>query len=207
MIVGDGNPTSNAISFSMKQSLESHDSISKVHVLKPVKGYIKKERFLEILKPNVKNWVVFSPNDNVIVKKAINSFISLPESTSVKAFAYDKGKGFDEEDNLKLAKIGFTYVSDEYVDEKSYSTQLFNKQYYTKNNALPSFYATKGIDITYDILMRLASGNNLKETFKEGASFRVESKFDYHYNPSKASENKGLFILQYNKDLSLTRLK
>ena len=49
-------------------------------------------------------------------------------------------------------------MSDEFVDEASPSTQLFNTQYLKKNNALPSFYATKAFDITYDILMRLASG-------------------------------------------------
>ncbi|WP_232455964.1 LysM peptidoglycan-binding domain-containing protein [Polaribacter sp. SA4-10] len=207
IVVGDGETSSNRISTLVKNSLEIHDSISEVHVLKPKDGYIAKELFLDILKPNMKNWVVMTTNDNVIVADAINSLISLPDSTSVKVLAFDKGKVFDKIDNLKLAKIGFTYVSDEYVDEASFSTKLFNKQYYAKNNALPSFYATKGFDITYDILMRLASGKDLKATFKDGASFRVESKFDYNNKLFKTTENKGLFILQYNDDLSLSRLK
>jgi hypothetical protein len=69
---------------------------------------------------------------------------------------------------------------------------------------LPSFYATKGFDITYDILVRLASGNDLKKTFKAGTSSRVETKFDYR---NSITENQGLFIVQYNKDLTLTKLK
>jgi hypothetical protein len=72
---------------------------------------------------------------------------------------------------------------------------------------MPSFYATKGFDITYDVLMRLASGNSLKSTFNDGASYRVESKFDFTKKLFKTSENNGLFILQYNEDLTLTRLK
>ena len=72
---------------------------------------------------------------------------------------------------------------------------------------MPSFYATKGFDITYDVLIRLASGNDLYSTFKEGASYRVESKFDYANEPKGYQENKGLFIIKYNKDLTLTRLK
>ena len=98
-------------------------------------------------------------------------------------------------------------MSDEFVDEASPSTQLFNTQYLKKNNALPSFYATKAFDITYDILMRLASGDDLKSTFQKGASYRVETKFDYLNTPTGLSENKGAFIVRYNKDLSLTRLK
>ncbi|MEN8965837.1 MAG: hypothetical protein ABF250_07610, partial [Polaribacter sp.] len=125
----------------------------------------------------------------------------------VRVFTYNKEKAFDKISNLKLAKVNLTYVSDEYVNEESITTKLFNSQYFKKNNALPSFQATKGFDITYDVLMRLASGNSLEDTFKEGASYRVESKFDYYKNKSDVIENKGLFILKYNKDLSLTRLK
>lgn len=207
IIVGDGKSSSNISSSKIIQSLEAHDSISKVHLLKPNNGYINKERFLKILKPNQKNWIVLTTNDNVMVADALNSLISLPDSTKVKVFTADKGKAFDRIDNLKLAKIGFTYVSDEYVDEASHTTQLFNQQYYSKNKALPSFYATKGFDITYDILIRLASGEKLTATFNEGASYRVESKFDYNKKLLGITENKGLFIVQYNNDLSLTRLK
>ncbi|ARV15092.1 hypothetical protein BTO07_07975 [Polaribacter sp. SA4-12] len=207
ILVGDGKSASNSSNAIIKQSLESHDSISVVNVLKPKNGYIAKDRFLKILKPNEDNWVVLTSDNTILVADAINSLISLPEDTHVRVFAINKGKAFDKIANSKLAKINLTYVSDEYVDEASASTQLFNKQYYMKNNALPSFHATKGFDITYDVLMRLASGENLKATFKEGASFRVESKFDYSNKLFGTSENKGLFIVQYNKDLSLTRLK
>ncbi|WP_298881760.1 LysM peptidoglycan-binding domain-containing protein [uncultured Polaribacter sp.] len=207
ILVGDGKTTSNISNNVMKASLESHDSINVVNVLKPKDGYIAKDRFLEILKPNENNWVVLTSNDDVLVADAINSLISLPDSTNVTVFTYNKGRAFNKIANLKLAKVNLTYVSDEYVDESSASTELFNKQYFRKNNALPSYYATKGFDITYDILIRLASGKDLKSTFKEGASYRIESKFDYNNKLFGTSENKGLFIVKYNQDLSLTRLK
>ncbi|WP_245893459.1 LysM peptidoglycan-binding domain-containing protein [Polaribacter butkevichii] len=207
ILVGDGKSESNASNAIIKQALQSHDSISVVHILKPNKGYIAKDRFLKILKPNQENWVVLTSGNTILVADAINSLISLPENTSVRVFTFNKGKAFDKIANLKLAKVNLTYVSDEYVNEASASTQQFNKQYAKKNNALPSFSATKGFDITYDVLIRLASGDDLKDTFKDGASFRVESKFDYSSKAFGVSENKGLFIVQYNKDLSLTRLK
>lgn len=207
ILVGDGKSTSNISNSIMKRSLESDGFIDTVHVLKPEKNYIAKERFLEIFKKNKDNWIILTSDNTVLVENAINSLISLPDSTSVKTFTYNKGRAFDRIANLKLAKINLTYVSDQYINEASQTVQLFNKQYYKKNNALPSFHATKGFDVTYDILMRLASGNNLNTTFKEGASYRVEGKFDYSNTSTGTSENKGLFIVQYNEDLSLTRLK
>ena len=133
--------------------------------------------------------------------------ISLPDSITAKFFRLKKGAAYDRISNNKLAKLGFTYVSDRFVDESFNPTAIFNQQYIAKNNHLPSFYATKGFDITYDVLMRLASGDQLKATFLKGTSYRVESKFNYSKQLFETTENKGLFIIQYNEDLTLTRLK
>ena len=209
IVVSDDKFDNLQISRLIKMSLTSvtSDTIVKtINILSPEEGYIEKERFLEILEPNTKNWVVIATDNTVIVSDVVNSLISLPEETSVKVFTFDKGGVYDKIDNRKLAKIGFTYVSDDFVDESSLSSRIFRKQYLQKNKALPSFYATKGFDITYDILIRLASGKDLKSTLEEGISMRVETKFDYR-NSTHISENKGLFIVQYNEDLSLTRLK
>lgn len=204
IIISDNKSKDLEISNNLKSTLEFNTNANSVSILTPNKGYIAKSRFLEIMKPNTKNWVIIASDNKIIVGDAINSLISLPEEMTAKVFAYDKGRIYDNIDNRKLAKVGFTYVSDEFVDEDAISTRTFNKQYKRKNKALPSFYATKGFDITYDILVRLASGNELTDTFKQGASFRVETKFDYRNN---TSENEGLFIVQYNDDLSLTKLK
>ena len=206
-VVSDGNPESDFHALKMSEILQDVDSINEVQVIKAIDGYIEKERFLEVFKQLTNNWVVLATSDNVVVSDAINSLISLPDSITAKVFSMDKGKAFDNIDDNKLAKIGFTYVNDRFVDENLEPTKIFNKQYVAKNNTLPSFYATKGFDITYDILVRLASGEPLKETFKKGASYRVESKFNYSKQLFETTENKGLFILQYNDDLTLTRLK
>ena len=131
----------------------------------------------------------------------------LPEDTVIKIFAANKANKFDRIDNNKLAKLGFTYTSDVLIDENSPAVQLFNKQYLRKNHTLPSYYATKGFDIIYDTAIRLASGRGLKSTFKQGISYRVESKFDYSRMLFDTSYNQGVFVIQYNPDLTLTRLK
>ncbi len=204
IIVSDDKIKSVQSSRLLKSSLELEDSINDVHILSPDKGYIEKTRFLEVLKTNTKNWIILATDDNVIVADVINSLISLPEETTAKVFTFDKGSVYNKIDNRKLAKLGFTYVSEEFTDKNSLYSRVFRKQYLNKNKALPSFYATKGFDVTYDILVRLASGKDLKTTFNEGASARVETKFDYRaFN----TENQGLFIIQYNDDLTLTKLK
>lgn len=176
-----------------------------LRILTPQNGMVQKGRFLEILRPNTKNWIIIASNNEVIISDVVNSLISLPNDTNVNVFTFDKGNVYDKIDNLKLGKIGFTYVSEEFVDETSESSRSFTKLYQEKNNTIPSFYATKGFDITYDILVRLSSGKRLPATFREGATVRVDTKFDYKNN--ETFENEGVFILQINKDLSLTKLR
>lgn len=204
IIVSDERASSILTANTMKASIESGAFIENVNVLSPIEGFIEKSRFLELLQPNTNNWVVIATDKNIVVSDVINSLISLPEETTAKVFTFDKGRVYDKVDNRKLARLGFTYVSDDFDDTTSLASRVFNKQFLTKNNTLPSYYATKGFDITFDILMRLASGKKLKKTFNEGVSQRVDTRFDYR---DSNTENRGLFIVQYNPDLTLTRLK
>ena len=131
----------------------------------------------------------------------------LPEDTVIKVFGIFKSTQFDRIDNNKLAKLGFTFTSDTFYEESSPEIQLFNQQYFNQNHVYPSYYATKGFDIVFDVGMRLASGNKLKQTFKNGTSYRLESKFDYTKDLFKTTSNKGIYILEYNSDMTISRLK
>ena len=207
IIVGDGKAESDFNAKQITNALSKKDSIDTIIKIVPENGYIKKEKFTEVLKPNMKNIVVLTTDDNVIVASAINSLISLPEEVTASVFTFDKISAFNKIDNSKLAQLNFTYVSNEYARDDSFRSSMFHKAYLKKNHVLPSYYATRGFDVTYDVLMRLASGNSLKSTFDEGYSYRVENKFDYTDKLFKTPENKGLYIVKYNEDLTLTRIK
>jgi len=235
LIIGDSSATSIRNSDLIKSKLLQHDSINEALIIYPNQGYIRKDYIINALKPDVGNWVILATDKRVISSDVINSLISLPveepeeeedeedekndkesdepemqilpEDTVIKVFGIFKSSQFDKIDNNKLAKLGFTYTSDTFTDKNSPEIQLFHSQYLKKNYAYPSYYATKGFDILFDIGIRLASGKKLKETFKDGISFRLESKFEYSKSLFNTSSNKGIYIIEYNPDLTLTRIK
>lgn len=206
-VVGDGKSASNRQISNIVNSLKQHDSINEITVLKPKKGYIKKERFTDKMKAKSHCWIIMTANDKVIVSDALNSMIVLPEEVTAQVFAVEMNKAYSSIDNNKLARIGFTYVTNSFIDDSDSLTKEFNKKYRRKNHSLPSEYATKGFDITYDILIRLASGEKLSKTFNQGTSIRIANKFNYNKRLFGSTSNKGLFIVKYNKDLSLNRLR
>ena len=236
LIIGDSSATSIRNSDLIKSRLVQHDSINEALIIYPNEGYIKKHFVINALKPDVGNWVILATDKRDISSDAINSLISLPveepeedeseeedekseeesdepemqilpEDTVIKVFGISKSSQFDKIDNNKLAKLGFTFTSDTFIDENSPEIQLFHSQYLEKNYAYPSYYATRGFDILFDIGMRLASGKKLKETFKQGVSYRLESKFEYSKSLFNISSNHGIYILKYTPDLTLTRIK
>ena len=236
LIIGDSSATSIRNSDLIKSRLVQHDSINEALIIYPNEGYIKKHFVINALKPDVGNWVILATDKRDISSDAINSLISLPveepeedeseeedekseeesdepemqilpEDTVIKVFGISKSSQFDKIDNNKLAKLGFTFTSDTFIDENSPEMQLFHSQYLEKNYAYPSYYARRGFDILFDIGMRLASGKKLKDTFKQGVSYRLESKFEYSKSLFNISSNHGIYILKYTPDLTLTRIK
>ena len=236
LIIGDSSTTSIRNSNLIKSKLLLHDSINEAQIIYPNLGYIRKDYVINALKAEVGNWVILATDNRVISSDVINSLISLPveepeeeeekeeedeeeeesdepemqilpEDTVIKVFGIFKSSQFDRIDNNKLAKLGFTFTSDTFYEESSPEIQLFNQQYFNQNHVYPSYYATKGFDIVFDVGIRLASGNKLKQTFKNGTSYRLESKFDYTKDLFKTTSNKGIYILEYNSDMTISRLK
>lgn len=206
-VVGDGKPYSDHQIKNIVSSLQKHDSINKITILKPEEGYIKKERFTDEMKPKSHCWMIMTSDDKVVVADALNSMVVLPEDVTAQMFSITKNDTYDDVDNNKLARLEFGYVTNNFIDNDAIETKVFNRKYKVKNFAFPSEYSNKGFDVTYDVLMRLASGERLASTFDSGISFRLESKFDYRKKLFGSTSNNGLFIVKYNKDLSLERLK
>ncbi|HAH56493.1 MAG TPA: peptidoglycan-binding protein, partial [Flavobacterium sp.] len=79
----------------------------------------------------------------------------------------------------------------------------FKKEYRKINKILPSTYATRGFDVTFDTMMRLLQGKNYQETADSFATEQVDNKFEYYKKPDGGYTNKGIYILYYDTDLTI----
>lgn len=206
-IVSDGQKQSDEQLEFLEKQFKKNDSIKHVYTLKPEDGFIKKERFTEKMKPNVHNWVILTSDEKSYIADAINSMVVLPEDVTAQVFTIDKVPAYNDINNNTLARIDFTYVTDNFYDENDKNLKNFIKKYNSKNKDIPSEYAIRGFDLTYDVLIRMASGEDLIDTYKEGISMRLVNKFDFKKKFLGTTNNRGLFIVRYTKDLTLERLK
>jgi len=178
--------------------LNGLDSIQKVLVLKPEKGYIKPDFFREAILEDKENWIVLMTEDNVVTADVINNLGVLPEEINATLFAFHHKNNFDKVDNNFLARVNFHYPTANFVNYENEKVKRFIQKYKAINNATPTEYAFKGFDITYDALIRLATHSNVEESFNSGISERTSCIFQYTKNPAKGFENKGVYLIKYD---------
>jgi len=205
VIVGDAGEESIAKIARVTAKLKSHDSINDITIIKPEKGYIKKERFRKVIDTvQRKNWVLLIGKDNVTTSDVVNNLgVMSKEKAKIQLFSFDKGPNFVNASNNKLARLHFTYPKEEFVDDFNDATKVFQKKYRAKYYSWPSKYAIKGFDVTYDALLRLAGYDSFNKGARAGISMRVGTKFNYNKKFFGSTENKGVFLIQYQEDLKL----
>lgn len=201
VIINDGKTESQSKLWQTVNKLKTFDGVKEISVIKPEKGYIANGRFAEKLRTDSNNWVLLISDDNVTTASSINNLKGLTEKFHITLIALEKGKNFDNVDNNNLGLLNFMYPTAEFFNMNTDPIKNFFTKFQSKNNTIPSDYAVRGFDVTYDILVRLASNETFEEGLKDGKSVRVSSSFKYNKKMFGSFENNGIFIVQYTKEL------
>ncbi len=121
----------------------------------------------------------------------------------IQVASFDKSEVFDygEIKIETLVALNYTFPSVTRDSESSLDT-AFARAYKAKNNTLPNRFAIRGYDVTLDVILRMFQ----KEGFMGSLgvkSTEIENKFVYSKNSEGIVRNQGVYILQYNDDLTV----
>tara|TARA_R110001583_G_scaffold163350_1_gene315462 strand:- start:7339 stop:9033 length:1695 start_codon:yes stop_codon:yes gene_type:complete len=202
IVINDEKPENQSKLWRIVNKIKTFDSIQKMSVVKPKDGFIDSENFITILDTLAKNWVVIVSDDKVTTSATINNLKSFVEDVDIRLFALNKGKNFDNINNSFLGKLNFVFPTSEFINIEDSKVQRFYDKYKAKNYAIPTKYAIRGFDVTYDALIRIASANNLEEGLRSGKSLRLASIFNYDKKLFGSFENTNVFLIQYTRDLN-----
>ena len=168
------------------------------------KANISSENLKSLFVKDQVNYVVLASENTNFILSVTNIMIAALKDFDVRLVILENNPTleFDEIALSRLTKLKMTYPSLS-RDNNSINAKIFEDSYKRKNKILPSLYATRGFDITFDTMLRLQQNRPYEQTIVESASEMVESKFDYQKKVSGGYINKGMFILQYNSDLTI----
>lgn len=202
ILISDENNESGVNYNNMINEIKSIDTLQNMTLIKPKKGYIKLDVFKKSIDTEKENWILLLGDNELFVKDVIHNLGVLPEENNITLFAFKKGKNYDNIDNNYLNRVNFHYPTSNYFNGELESCKAFNSIYRNKYNTYPSKYSMMGFDMTYDILMRLATS---KDIVQQGVSQRLLTKFNYIENTSNSILNNGIYIVKY-EDLELKKL-
>ena len=151
----------------------------------------------------------------VFLETSSNSFASsvismlnglIVDKTEIVLATLNKNKAFEGKniDNYHLSNLKFHYpsVNKDFDESKS---NAFVSAYRKKYSVSPSKYVARGFDITFDILMRLASEDNLYLASSDSIETEyVENKFRYNKSLSGGYINEAVYIVKYD-DLRIVK--
>lgn len=179
-------------------------------IVNPREGsYVNQEQLTSALVKGRRNWVILESDKINIISNATSYLNSLADKYDITLFTTHKNNSFENDNvsssHLSRLHLHFPSVDKEYDKEAPAS---FIAAYKDKYGVVPNTYAVRGFDVTYDILLRLASAENLAESMKmEGTTEYVENKFDYEQKPSGGYYNKAIYIMAYGDNLELNVVK
>jgi len=207
VVINDGKSDSQTKLWQIVNKLKTFKNVQNISVVKSEYGYISGGKISDKLTKTANNLVFLVSEEMVTTASAINSLKGLADNFTITLIALDKGKNFDSVDNNLLGQLNFMYPSIDYLDVDDPNVNYFYKNYQEKNFTIPSKYALKGFDITYDVIARIATMGTLEQGLKAGKSSRISTLFSYNRNLMGSFENHGVFIIQYNKLLTPTILE
>lgn len=169
-----------------------------------LEGAITGDGIRALLVKGKDNYVIL---DTETLSNITGTLKMLKEATvdySIQLAIPDKTDKYDHDEVLleSLMKLKLLYPSIT-RDTQGEQVMLFAKVFREKNGYNPTPYATRGFDITFDIILRLFQPEGIKANMASKASVQVENKFIY-LPKNGGNFNNGVFIMQYNDGLNVT---
>jgi LysM repeat protein len=166
-------------------------------------GYIQASDITAVASDGRQNWVILESANPVLVSSAVNVLAAMPTSYNIRLFTLDKNEAYEwhEVSSRRLAKLDFTFPSvNKNIEEDAREPFLIS--YKNKYGVLPNRYAIRGFDVTYDVLLRLASEKNVYDAIApENETIYIENKFRYEKSNTEGYCNEAAYILKYNDQL------
>lgn len=154
------------------------------------------------------NYVVMETANTMMIKSTMAAMLSVIPAYQVQLVILESNETLDTDEikfaNLMKLKLMYPSVTRDNILPEAV---IFEKKFKKANAIFPSDYATRGFDVTFDTMMRMAQEVKFEETVNSVATEQVESKFEYYKKPNGGYTNKGVFIMYYDEDLTIKEAK
>lgn len=166
-------------------------------------GNVMPDKLRALLVKDRLNYVVLDTEKTGMILATTNLLLNEINNFRVQIAILEQNETLDFEEismkRLTILKLVYPSMT---RDNESEAARIFRDAYKDKNRIFPNQYATRGFDVTFDTMLRLSQDISFAESAASQKTEQVESKFDYAKKDG-GIVNKGIYILQYNEDLTV----
>jgi LysM repeat protein/ABC-type branched-subunit amino acid transport system substrate-binding protein len=172
----------------------------------PTDAYISAEKIRAHLSKTQENWVILESSNIGLISSATSALNRLAREHQIKLFTTNRNSAFEDDivDNEHLGRLNFHYPS---VDKEydTASSEEFIAEYTEEFGMVPNQYVVRGYDLTLDVLLRLASAENLYDSFEKYSGFTEYHENKFHYTPKRDGGfyNNAVYIMSLDEELNL----
>jgi len=154
------------------------------------------------------NYVVMDSEKTGMILSTTNTLLNELANFQIQLVIIEPNETLDFEEvsmkRLTILKLLYPSLTRE---NNTPEGQMFENAYKAKNKIFPSQFAVRGFDITFDTMLRLSQGKSFEESARDDKTQQVESKFEYAKKTAgDGYTNKGVYILEYQEDLSVKQV-
>lgn len=175
----------------------------KIAPLTPTGG-VNAEALKGLLQKDKMNYVIIETGSTMMIKATIATLLSVMKTYKVQLVTLETNPTLDTDeisfDNLVKLKLMYPSATRENETDEA---RIFEQKYRKENKVYPSSFATRGFDLTFDTLMRMAQDKTFQETIESAATEQVENRFEYYKKEDGGYTNKGVYILYYDSDMTI----
>jgi LysM repeat protein len=166
-------------------------------------GNINVDHLKSLLVKDRKNYVVLDTEKTGMILSTTNLLLNEMANFPVQLAILEANETLDYDEvsmkRLTILKLLYPSMTRE---NQSPESQIFDNDYRRDNKVFPSQYAVRGFDVTFDTMLRLSQDKTFAQSAASDKTEQVESKFTYAQN-GDGYINKGVYILEYQEDLSV----
>jgi hypothetical protein len=170
------------------------------------KGALDPVFLKSILSKSGHNYVVLDTQKTNLILSSTAMLCGLLPNYSIQLAILEPNETLDYEEipikRLTDLKLLYPSVTRE---NNSPEAQHFRNHYKQINKVFPNQYALRGFDLTFDTLLRLSQDGSFDST-TSNATQQVECQFNYTTTNDKAFINSGVYLLEFQADLSIKQL-
>lgn len=173
------------------------------------KGFLMVGDINERIKEEEENWFILASENPITVSNVVGLLNGLPEEFRARLLTLERNNAYSYDDvsNQHLAKLQFTFPSVnkgiDYLEKNAFITSYKNRY-----GVLPNRFAIRGFDVTYDVLLRLASAGDVYSANDSSVVTEyTENKFSYSKKLFSGYQNRAFYIIKYKDDLKFEILR